>query len=161
MTLASPDATARPLPPCDAICYPNDMLVASHHRAVMLPPCLVGVEAVSLVSARAFPRHAHDQFGLGVVREGGHASWSGLGPVEAGPDEVIAVSPAEMHDGAPVGGARAWDMLYVAPETVARLAGPEAGRGAKRSGLGVESNGTNPCGPLSGRYVVSATAGVP
>lgn len=48
--------------------------------------------------------------------------------MEAGPDEVIAVSPAEMHDGAPVGGARAWDMLYVAPETVARLAGPEAGR---------------------------------
>ena len=89
----------------------------SSHRAILFPPCLTGVEAVSLVSDRSFPRHSHDQFGLGVVRAGGHASWSGGGPVEAGPGDVIAVSPEEMHDGAPIGGARAWDILYVAPET--------------------------------------------
>ena len=90
---------------------------------------------MSLASARAFPRHSHDQFGLGVVRAGGHASWSGCGPVEAGPGDVIAVSPDEMHDGAPVGGSRVWDILYIDQATVARLAGPEAAR--REIGFGV------------------------
>lgn len=83
------------------------MTAAPHHRAALLPSCLPGVEVVSLVSARTFPRHAHDQFGLGVVRAGGHASWSGRGAVEARPGDVIAVSPEEMHDGASVGALRA------------------------------------------------------
>ncbi|WP_206615034.1 AraC family transcriptional regulator [Mesobaculum littorinae] len=83
---------------------------------------------MSLFSTRAFPRHAHDQFGLGVVRVGGHASWSACGPVEAGPGDVIAVSPEEMHDGAPVGPGREWEMLYVDPATVARFVEPEAAR---------------------------------
>ena len=95
------------------------------HRAVLYPTCVSGVEAVSLASARAFPRHSHDQFGLGVVRAGGHASWSGCGPVEAGPGDVIAVSPEEMHDGAPIGGARAWEIIYVDPIAVARFVGKE------------------------------------
>ncbi|WP_116086707.1 AraC family transcriptional regulator [Tropicimonas sp. IMCC34011] len=98
------------------------------HRAALLPPCLPGVEVVSLVSARTFPRHAHDEFGLGVIRAGGHASWSGCGAVEAGPGDVIAVSPEEMHDGAPVGERRSWDIVYVDVPMVARLAGPEAAR---------------------------------
>ena len=104
------------------------MLGPLSHRAVLLPPCLVGVEAVSLASARTFPRHSHDQFGLGVVRSGGHASWSGCGPVEAGPGDLIAVTPDEMHDGAPIGDARAWEMVYIDPGTVAWLAGEEAAR---------------------------------
>lgn len=98
------------------------------HRAALLMPCLAGVEAVSLTSSRTFPRHSHDQFGLGVVRAGGHASWSGCGPVEAGPGDLIAVNPDEMHDGAPIGEARAWEMVYIDPGTVARLVGEEAAR---------------------------------
>ncbi len=83
---------------------------------------------MSLASARTFPRHSHDQFGLGVVRAGGHASWSGCGPVEAGPGDLIAVTPDEMHDGAPIGEARTWEMIYIDPAMVARLAGAEAAR---------------------------------
>lgn len=114
------------------------MIPPPAHRAAILPPCLPGVEVISLVSARTFPRHAHDEFGLGVIRAGGHASWSGCGSVEAGPGDVIAVSPEEMHDGAPVGARRAWDIVYVDVPMVARLAGSEAaqreiGFGACRS----------------------------
>ena len=104
------------------------MTTAPAHFAALLPPCLPGVEVVSLVSARTFPRHAHDQFGLGVMRTGGHASWSARGTVEAGPGDVIAVSPEEMHDGAPVGAQRSWDIVYIDVGAVARLAGPEAAR---------------------------------
>ncbi|MBR9765600.1 MAG: AraC family transcriptional regulator [Rhodobacteraceae bacterium] len=86
------------------------------------------METVCLASSRTFPRHSHDQFGLGVVRAGGHASWSGCGPVEAGPGDLIAVSPDEMHDGAPVGAARAWEIVYIDPGTVAQLVGTEAAR---------------------------------
>ena len=49
------------------------------HSAVIHPARLNCVEVVDLVSARAFPRHAHDQFGLGVVISGAQRSWSGRG----------------------------------------------------------------------------------
>ena len=48
------------------------------HRAALL-----GVDAVSLKSVRHFPRHSHDQFGIGVIHAGGHRSWSDIGWVEA------------------------------------------------------------------------------
>lgn len=102
------------------------MTVLSDHRVELAQPCLVGVEAVAICSARSFPRHAHDQFGLGIMRTGGHLSWSECGQVEAGQGDVIAVSPDEIHDGAPIGGARTWEMIFVEPATVASMVGKSA-----------------------------------
>lgn len=103
----------------------RNMTAASFHHVNLTPSCLSGVETIFIASERIFPRHAHDQFGIGLMKSGGHASWSGMGPVEAGPGDVIAVSPEEIHDGAPVGGVRAWQMVFIEPELVARLAGAD------------------------------------
>lgn len=92
------------------------------HRAEQFRSAMPGIEAVALASDRSFPRHAHDQFGIGLLGFGAHRSWSGVGPVEAVAGEVITVNPGEMHDGSPVrGGIRAWRMLYIDPDVVARL----------------------------------------
>lgn len=96
------------------------------HLVDLAPRCIAGVDVVRIASERSFPRHAHDQFGIGVMRSGGHASWSGLGQVEAGPGDVIAVSPEEIHDGAPIGSYRAWDMIYIEPKVVADFVGTTA-----------------------------------
>jgi len=79
---------------------------------------LRGVDATAAVSAIAFGRHSHDQFGVGLIRLGAQRSASGRGPVEAGPGDVIAVNPGEMHDGAPLGGPRSWQMVYIDPALV-------------------------------------------
>jgi len=83
---------------------------------------LAGIDAMSAATARAFPRHTHDQYGIGVVDAGGHASWSGRGQVEAGPGHFICVNPGEVHDGRAIGGrARAWRILYFEPTVLAGL----------------------------------------
>jgi AraC-like DNA-binding protein len=80
-----------------------------------------GVEAMTLVSNHHFPRHTHDQFGIGVIAFGAHRSWSGIGAVEASPGDVIMVNPGEMHDGVPLQGtARGWRMIYFDPGLVRR-----------------------------------------
>jgi AraC-like DNA-binding protein len=96
------------------------------HRVEIASSCLEGVDCIVISSARTFPRHAHDQFGLGIMRKGGHVSWSNCGRVEAERGNVIAVSPNEMHDGVPLGGHRVWEMVFVEPETIARLVGRSA-----------------------------------
>jgi hypothetical protein len=58
---------------------------------------------MSAATARSFPRHTHDQYGVGLVDRGGHASWSGRGHVEAGRGQFICVNPGEVHDGRPIG----------------------------------------------------------
>jgi AraC-like DNA-binding protein len=80
-----------------------------------------GIEAVAATSARRFARHAHDQFGIGVICRGAQASASGRGPVEAGPGDLITVNPGEVHDGAPIGDSRTWRMLYLRPELVGQI----------------------------------------
>jgi AraC-like DNA-binding protein len=83
------------------------------HRAVQHRSARRGVEAVSVVSDRPFPRHAHDQFGIGLLCFGAHRTWSGVGAVEAQAGDVITVNPGEIHDGRPVDGRpRSWVMLY-------------------------------------------------
>jgi AraC-like DNA-binding protein len=83
---------------------------------------LAGIDAMSAATARAFPRHTHDQYGIGVVDAGGHASWSGRGQVEAGPGYFISVNPGEVHDGRAIGGRpRAWRILYFDPAVMADL----------------------------------------
>jgi AraC-like DNA-binding protein len=77
---------------------------------------LPGVHAVEASSAHSFPRHTHDQFGIGLIRTGAQKSMSGRGMVEAGPGMVITVNPGEVHDGLPIGNAgRSWNMLYFDP----------------------------------------------
>jgi AraC-like DNA-binding protein len=80
------------------------------------PYPLAGIEPMAACTARSYPRHTHDQFGIGVVDAGGHASWSGRGQVEAGPGHFISVNPGEVHDGRAIRQqARAWRILYFEP----------------------------------------------
>ncbi|WP_428391090.1 AraC family transcriptional regulator [Lichenicoccus sp.] len=88
-------------------------IVAQHRSA------LPGVEAMTLLTDHAFPRHSHDGFGIGVMAAGAQRSWSGIGWVEAEAGDVITVNPGEMHDGVPIGGTRGWQMLYLYPSVVA------------------------------------------
>ncbi|MFC3712758.1 AraC family transcriptional regulator [Sphingoaurantiacus capsulatus] len=76
------------------------------------------VTAVDARSRRSFARHAHDEFGVGLVTNGAQRSWSGRGLVEAGRGDIITVNPGELHDGAPIGGRRVWSMLYLSPALV-------------------------------------------
>lgn len=77
---------------------------------------VAGIEAMTANSARSFPRHTHDQYGIGVVDSGGHSSWSGCGQVEAGPGNFICVNPGEVHDGRAIGQQRrSWRILYFDP----------------------------------------------
>lgn len=86
------------------------------HRVELHRSSVAGVEAMTLATAHAFPRHSHDQYGVGVIDRGGQRSWSGVGPVEAGPGDVIMVNPGEVHDGVPHHTpARAWRMVYLDP----------------------------------------------
>jgi AraC-like DNA-binding protein len=81
---------------------------------------LAGIDPMSASTARAFPRHTHDEYGIGIVDAGGHASWSGRGQVEAGPGTFISVNAGEVHDGRAIGGrARSWRILYFDPATLA------------------------------------------
>src|SRR5690242_15650602 len=81
-----------------------------------------GVDAMTASTERSFPRHTHDQYGIGIVDAGGHASWSGRGHVEAGPGAFICVNPGEVHDGHAVGHrSRSWRILYFEPAAMSEL----------------------------------------
>jgi hypothetical protein len=96
------------------------------HRMVQHRSVLPWVEARTLTSDRTFPRHSHDQLGIGVMLSGGHRSWSGVGHVEAHSGDIIMVNPGEMHDGMPIrGNPRGWRMLYFDPTAVVRMAEAE------------------------------------
>jgi AraC-like DNA-binding protein len=88
------------------------------------PPTIVHrlapeVLATRLDSAQAFPRHAHDTYGVGRLQRGAQRSWSAAGWVEAGPGDLLMVNPGEVHDGMPLDAAgRRWHMLYLAPALV-------------------------------------------
>jgi AraC-like DNA-binding protein len=93
---------------------------------------LTGVESMSARTARSFPRHTHDEFGIGLVDAGGHASWSGRGHVEAGPGMFITTNPGEVHDGRALGrGARSWRILYFEPGALRTLLADVTGTDAR------------------------------
>jgi len=95
------------------------MKIARVHQVEQYRSPIPGVETRSLTSNHHFPRHAHDQFGIGVISLGAHRSWSGIGQVEAFAGVVIMVNPGEIHDGAPVdNGPRTWRMVYLDPVLV-------------------------------------------
>jgi AraC-like DNA-binding protein len=88
---------------------------------IMRRSAMRGVEAVEASTRHAFPRHTHQQFGIGVIHQGAQKSASGRGPVEAGPGDIITVNPNEVHDGLPLGDAgRSWRILYFEPDVIAR-----------------------------------------
>ena len=79
-----------------------------------------GIEAMTLFSNHAFPRHSHDQFGIGIMTSGAQRSWSLIGQVESEAGDVIMCNPGEMHDGMPAARrARGWRILYFDPSFVA------------------------------------------
>ncbi|MCM2477478.1 AraC family transcriptional regulator [Rhizobium sp. CG5] len=90
-----------------------------------------GLRAVLADTAHAFPRHSHDEFGIGLIEAGGQLSASGRGQVTAGAGDVITVNPGEVHDGSPLRNEnRRWRMLYLEPSLMRSLADgidPEAG----------------------------------
>jgi AraC-like DNA-binding protein len=78
-----------------------------------------GVQAVEAATTHSFPRHWHEQYGIGLIHRGAHRSLSGRGMVEAGAGAIITVNPGETHDGAPIGPAgRSWRMLYFDPPAI-------------------------------------------
>lgn len=79
------------------------------------------VTAVDACSGRAFARHAHDEFSVGLMTSGAQRSWSGRGPVEAIRGNLITANPSEMHDGAPIGPERSWSMLYFSQQIVGSI----------------------------------------
>jgi AraC-like DNA-binding protein len=80
-----------------------------------------GVEAMTLLSNHHFPRHAHDQFGFGMIDFGAQRSWSGVGLIEASAGDVIFCNPGEMHDGLSVEGkVRCWRIIYFEPALMHR-----------------------------------------
>jgi len=104
--------------------------MAAAGRFRMLRCATLGIEAVEACSAHVFPRHSHDQFGVGVIEAGAQRSHSGRGQVEAEAGDVISCNPGEPHDGAPMGDGRAWRMLYFDPAVVAPALAEVRGPGA-------------------------------
>jgi AraC-like DNA-binding protein len=96
----------------------------------MLRCAIEGVDAVEAETRHNFPRHMHEQFGIGLIHRGAQKSLSGRGMVEAGAGDTITVNPGEVHDGMPIGDhGRAWRMLYLAPDLIAdTIADIEDGR---------------------------------
>ncbi|MGY5775630.1 AraC family transcriptional regulator [Rhizobium sp. LEGMi135b] len=82
---------------------------------------VAGIEAVRAETGHSFPKHTHDQFGIGVIEAGAQVSLSGRGMVRAEAGDVISVNPNEVHDGMPIGERRAWSMLYFDPRLVGDL----------------------------------------
>jgi AraC-like DNA-binding protein len=78
-----------------------------------------GIDAMTAVSARSYPRHTHDQYGIGTVDAGGHAWWSDRGRFDEGPGRIINLNPGEVHDGWAIGERpRTWRMLYIEPSVM-------------------------------------------
>ena len=85
--------------------------------------CRDGLEAIDARSKHSFPRHIHEEFGIGVIVCGAQKSLSGRGVVEARAGNTITVNPGEVHDGKPLDGeSRAWKMLFFDPQIISDAA---------------------------------------
>lgn len=92
------------------------------HKSICRTTGIVGLDAITIMSDRTFPRHTHDEFGFGPILKGGQESWSGRGSVEASHGDIIAVNPGEVHDGVgDPGRPRIWHVVYLTPDLVSRL----------------------------------------
>lgn len=95
------------------------MLTPPVHRNIMHHPVIAGTESMSLFTGHSFPRHAHDQFGIGFIVQGAQRSWSHLGNIESAAGDTIMVNPGEIHDGVASYGPRGWQMIYFCPQLMA------------------------------------------
>lgn len=96
-------------------------MISRTHKVEQHQSAITGIEAMTLISNHHFPRHSHDQFGIGVMMFGSQRSWSGVGQVDASAGDVIMVNPGEIHDGCPYRGqVRGWRMLYLTPSLLAK-----------------------------------------
>jgi len=90
---------------------------------------LGGIRVVHAASRHVFPRHSHDEFGIGIITAGCQRSSSGRGIVCAEEGDVITVSPGEVHDGAPAyADSRSWSMIYLEPDLVGSFERELSGR---------------------------------
>src|SRR5258708_34121803 len=106
---------------CPSIRDTEWTMISRTHKVEQHQSAITGIEAMTLISNHHFPRHSHDQFGIGVVMFGSQRSWSGVGQVDASAGDVIMVNPGEIHDGCPYRGqARGWQMLYLTPSLLAK-----------------------------------------
>lgn len=106
---------------------------AAQDRFTLHRTATAGLVAVEAAARRAFPRHMHDQFGIGAIHQGAQKSFSGRGMVEAQAGDVITVNPGEIHDGLPLDdGMRRWRMVYLDPALVALALADRDGGGAGR-----------------------------
>ena len=72
-----------------------------------------GIETMAATTDRSFPRHTHDQYGIGLMERGGHRSCTGRRTVVASPGHLIFVNPGEVHDGHSLRREdRSWRMIY-------------------------------------------------
>ncbi len=104
---------------------PHNGLVESNaaHQARVLGTPWPGVFRTQIASARSYARHWHATYGFGLVEEGAQRSASGRGQVDASAGDLITTGPGEVHDGRPIGTmGRRWQMIYLEPEVMARLA---------------------------------------
>lgn len=90
------------------------------HHVKQHQPLIPGMDAISLLTEHSFPRHSHDQFGIGIVIQGTQRSWSHLGNVQASAGDIIMVNPGEIHDGQPLQGPRGWHMIFFEPDVMAQ-----------------------------------------
>jgi len=91
------------------------------HQVIIHRAPVRGIDAMELASNHSFPRHTHDEYGIGVVLSGAQRSWSGVGQVESLPGDVITVNPGELHDGIPINDSvRRWRIIYFAPTVLVR-----------------------------------------
>lgn len=88
----------------------------------MFPTGRHGLQAVAAASDHVFPRHTHDEYGIGLFISGGQMSVSGRGQITAGAGDIITVNPGEVHDGLPMRHeSRSWLMLYLNPALLADI----------------------------------------
>lgn len=88
----------------------------------MFPTGRPDLLAVAASSDHVFPRHTHDEYGIGLFISGGQMSASGRGQITAGAGDIITVNPGEVHDGVPTRGeSRSWLMLYLDPALLADI----------------------------------------
>src|SRR5260370_6966285 len=79
---------------CDRVCgvaeIASDRVVVKLTEQIRFQRCpLAGIDAMAAATTHTFPRHTHDQYGMGVIDSGGHSSSSGRGQAEAGPGGLI------------------------------------------------------------------------
>ena len=89
------------------------------HKSVRHSTVVSGIEVISITSDRSFPRHTHDEFGLGYLVDGAQKSWSGRGLVESEAGDVTTANPGEMHEGVGRKGyPRHRQMLFLTPDAI-------------------------------------------